>query len=321
MKGSWDIQDVGMCLSKSVVSVFLFVVVLGIADFECSANQNTENQVKVMSQSEGKSAIEKFMSVTALWIIELEWTFGYGNKTPNATERAKAMLAADVTTCPSDFQEAWLMQVKNPRRNYIAPVLRKYKVNLSDVRGKLQKQLRDIDSSINPPIPLYDEDEKPERFDPMKCGSRDNILTAIAKLRAKLNGFDPDQYLSWQKSIRNVMMAFTLSYMEIVLCSNAAGLDAEERKNMFAGIDTRGCPNDFIKAWKHDLVFFTRGDFGSEELKVPAMCKRYGVDETELLNFLKNKMREWEIKPPNIFNQSDFRKQYGLLRSNVMDYR
>lgn len=254
-------------------------------------------------------------------MIELEWTFGYENRTPTANDRAKAMLAGDVTACPADFQEAWLLQVRNPNRNYAAPLFRKYNVKLSELRKDLQADLFRIDPAVKPPIPLYDEDEKPERFDPVTCGSRDAILKAVTKLRAKLNGIDPSKALQWQQSVKKVMLAFTLNYVETIVCMNVAGIPRSEVEAMFKGIDTKECPPDFIKAWEHDLPYFFRAEFGSRELQIPPVCKRYGVDESVLLDYVKGKMGEWNLRTPTKATQPEFRLEFKHMRANILDHR
>ena len=77
-----------------------------------------------------RQAIEQFLGLTAIWMLEMEWTHAYANKTPKAEDFRNAMLAAGLQQCPADFQEAWLRQTAKPGRNYAAPVLRKYGVSL-----------------------------------------------------------------------------------------------------------------------------------------------------------------------------------------------
>lgn len=68
--------------------------------------------------AEAKQAIEQFLGLTAIWMLEMEWTHAYANKTPKAEDFRNAMLAAGLQQCPSDFQEAWLRQTNKPGRNY-----------------------------------------------------------------------------------------------------------------------------------------------------------------------------------------------------------
>lgn len=128
--------------------------------------------------AEAKQAIEQFLGLTAIWMLEMEWTHAYANKTPKAEDFRNAMLAAGLQQCPSDFQEAWLRQTNKPGRNYAAPVLRKYGVSLKDLRERLQGKLFKINSRVHPPIPLYDEDEQIPRMDPRTCGDPKAILEA-----------------------------------------------------------------------------------------------------------------------------------------------
>ena len=88
-----------------------------------------------------RQAIEQFLGLTAIWMLEMEWTHAYANKTPKAEDFRNAMLAAGLQQCPADFQEAWLRQTARPGRNYAAPVLRKYGVSLKDLRERLQGKL------------------------------------------------------------------------------------------------------------------------------------------------------------------------------------
>ena len=89
-----------------------------------------------------RQAIEQFLGLTAIWMLEMEWTHAYANKTPKAEDFRNAMLAAGLQQCPADFQDAWLRQTARPGRNYAAPVLRKYGVRLVFIRvysGVLKK--------------------------------------------------------------------------------------------------------------------------------------------------------------------------------------
>lgn len=67
-----------------------------------------------------RQAIEQFLGLTAIWMLEMEWTHAYANKTPKAEDFRNAMLAAGLQQCPADFQEAWLRQTARPGRNYAA---------------------------------------------------------------------------------------------------------------------------------------------------------------------------------------------------------
>lgn len=55
-----------------------------------------------------RQAIEQFLGLTAIWMLEMEWTHAYANKTPKAEDFRNAMLAAGLQQCPADFREAWL---------------------------------------------------------------------------------------------------------------------------------------------------------------------------------------------------------------------
>lgn len=138
-----------------------------------------------------RQAIEQFLGLTAIWMLEMEWTHAYANKTPKAEDFRNAMLAAGLQQCPADFQEAWLRQTARPGRNYAAPVLRKYGVRLKDLRERLQGKLFKINPRVHPPIPLYDEDEQIPRMDPRTCGDPKAILEALAALRAQIMGLTP----------------------------------------------------------------------------------------------------------------------------------
>ena len=135
-----------------------------------------------------RQAIERFLGLTAIWMLEMEWTHAYANKTPKEEDFRDAMLAAGLQQCPEDFQKAWLRQTARPGRNYAAPVLRKYGVSLKDLRERLQGILFKINPRVHPPIPLYDEGEQIPRMDPRSCGDPKAILEALAALRARLWG-------------------------------------------------------------------------------------------------------------------------------------
>lgn len=192
--------------------------------------------------AEAKQAIEQFLGLTAIWMLEMEWTHAYANKTPKAEDFRNAMLAAGLQQCPSDFQEAWLRQTNKPGRNYAAPVLRKYGVSLKDLRERLQGKLFKINSRVHPPIPLYDEDEQIPRMDPRTCGDPKAILEALAALRAQVMGLTPDQLAQARQSIERVMLEFTLAYMETAICMNTAGIRESQVRELFAPIRTDGCP-------------------------------------------------------------------------------
>lgn len=273
------------------------------------------------SISEGKKAIEDFMSQTALWVIDMEWTFGHDNKTPTAADRAKAMLAADISKCPADFQEAWKKQVENPNRNYADRMFRKYGVDLSLLRERLQKELAAIDPTVRPPVPLYNDDETPPRYDPTTCGSKEAILAATTKLRARLNGIDPEKAVQWQKAINRVMLEFMICYVETLVSMNSGGIPQDEVETMFNKIDVKDCPPDFVAAWKHDLPHFLKGEFGGADFMVYPACKRYGVDEEQSLKYVKKKMDEWKMRMPTKDTLLEFRVEFKSLKAELLDYR
>lgn len=47
-----------------------------------------------------RQAIEQFLGLTAIWMLEMEWTHAYANKTPKAEDFRNAMLAAGLQQCP-----------------------------------------------------------------------------------------------------------------------------------------------------------------------------------------------------------------------------
>lgn len=266
-----------------------------------------------------KKAIEQFMKLTALYLIELQWNDGYNNRIPNQAARAKAMLAGNISDCPQDFQEAWLRQVQNPRRNYSAPILRKYGITLAPLRKELQEALYAFDSSVRVPVPLYDEEEAPPKFDPMTCGKRQNILNAVTKLKWQLSGINPNQIPLLQQEIRKVMLAFTLHYLEAMVCLQYHQLSAADVTMMFQGIDVSRCPADFRKAWQHDLPYFLNGQFTRPDLQVQPVALRYGIDEAEIIQFVRKKMKEWEIDNPTTKKKlPSFRKDLNDLKVNIL---
>lgn len=268
-----------------------------------------------------RRVIEQFLSLTAIWMLEMEWTHAYANKTPKAEDFRNAMLAAGLRQCPGDFQEAWLKQASKPGRNYAAPVLRKYGVSLKDLRERLQGRLFRINSRVRPPIPLYDEDEQVPRMDPRTCGDPAAILDALASLRAQVMGFTPAQMEKARASIERVMLEFTLAYMETAICMNTAGIRESQVKQLFSPINTEDCPEDFRRAWKHDLPFFFQGRFTGNELGLSPVCKKYGVNDQELFLKVRRKMKEWDIQPPTPQTQDAFRRDMQEIRENMLGGR
>lgn len=191
-------HDKPMCILR----ITLVSVVLLTCSLPPAASGNTAAQpAAAPNAQEPKKAIEQFLSLTAIWMLELEWTHAYVNKTPKAEDFRKAMLAAGLQDCPADFQEAWLKQAAKPGRNYAAPVLRKYGISLKDLRERLQGSLFRINPGVRPPIPLYDEEEKIPRMDPRTCGNPKDILKALAALRAQVMGLTPAQLEKAARSI------------------------------------------------------------------------------------------------------------------------
>ena len=268
-----------------------------------------------------RQAIEQFLGLTAIWMLEMEWTHAYANKTPKAEDFRNAMLAAGLQQCPADFQEAWLRQTARPGRNYAAPVLRKYGVRLKDLRERLQGKLFKINPRVHPPIPLYDEDEQIPRMDPRTCGDPKAILEALAALRAQIMGLTPGQLARARQSIERVMLEFTLAYMETAICMDTAGIRESQVRELFASIRTEGCPEDFRRAWQHDLPFFLKGRFTGLELTLSAVCKKYGADEQELFLKVRRKMKEWDIQPPTPQTQDAFRRDMREIRENMLGGR
>lgn len=273
------------------------------------------------SRRDPAEAIEQFLSLTAIWMVELEWTHAYVNKTPKPEDFRKAMLAAGLTDCPPDFQEAWLKQAAKPGRNYAAPVLRKYGISLKDLREKLQGRLFKINPSVHPPIPLYDEDEQIPRLDPRTCGDPKDILNALAALRAQVMGLTAAELGKARQSIERAMLAFTLAYLETTICMNAGGIRESQVKELFAPIRTEDCPEDFRKAWSHDLPFFLKGRFTGNELTLSPVCKKYGVNEQELFLNVRKKMAEWDVKFPTPQTQAAFRRDMQEIRENMLGGR
>ncbi|XBD74059.1 hypothetical protein ABFY27_14635 [Akkermansia massiliensis] len=271
--------------------------------------------------AEPKQAIEQFLGLTAIWMLEMEWTHAYANKTPKAEDFRNAMLAAGLQQCPADFQEAWLRQTNKPGRNYAAPVLRKYGVSLKDLRERLQGKLFKINSRVHPPIPLYDEDEQVPRMDPRTCGDPKAILEALAALRAQVMGLTPTQLAQARQSIERVMLEFTLAYMETAICMNTAGIRESQVRELFAPIRTDGCPEDFRRAWQHDLPFFLKGRFTGPELTLSTVCKKYGASEQEAFLKVRKKMKEWDIQPPTPQTQPAFRRDMQEIRENMLGGR
>lgn len=265
-----------------------------------------------------KQAIEQFLSLTAIWMLELEWTHAYVNKTPKAEDFGNVMLAAGLHNCPADFQEAWIKQANKPGRNYAAPVIRKYGISLADLRERLQGKLFKINPLVHPPIPLYDEDEKIPRLDPRSCGKPQDILNALATLKAQVMGISPTQMNQFKQAIDRVMLEFMLAYMETSVCINAAGILESQVKALFTPINTTQCPKDFQEAWEHDLPFFLKGQFNGTFLQLSPVCKKYGINEQDILLKVRKKMAEWDIQAPTPQTQDSFRKDMQEVRENLL---
>lgn len=283
--------------------------------------QQAGTDLPQQSDKQSKAAIEQFMMLTALYLIELEWNAGYSNRTPDKDERARAMISADLSACPADFREAWLKQVENPRRNYAAPIFRKYGVTLAPLRKRLEKELASIDLGIHPPIPLFDEEESAPSFDPRTCGSRENILKATSLLKMKLYGIDSKMAPVWQQAVKRVMIDFSINYMEAMVRLQFGQLSADDVTRLFKGIKLNDCPAEFRKAWEHDLPYFIKGQFGSPELRTAPTALRYGVDAVQVMDLVRKKMREWEIETPSEHSLPTFIKEMQDLRDNMTVHR
>lgn len=281
--------------------------------------QAQETTAPTMSHKEAQKSIEQFLSLTAIWMLELEWTHAYQNKTPKPEEFRDVMLAAGLERCPVDFQEAWAKQIAKPGRNYAAPVLRAYDIKLSDIRKKLQKELFKINPRINPPIPLYDEEETIPKMDPTRYGRPADILDALAKLRAKTLGLSPEELKTYHDAIHVAMLQFMLAYIETIVCMDSAGIPESDVASMFESINITKCPKDFQKAWKQDLPNLKKGVFHSST--IAPMCKRYGVDHNAVLLYVKNKMKEWDVQMPTPDQQNQFRQDMKDLGKNIMGGR
>lgn len=88
-------HDKPMCILR----ITLVSVVLLTCSLPPAASGNTAAQpAAAPNAQEPKKAIEQFLSLTAIWMLELEWTHAYVNKTPKAEDFRKAMLAAACKT-------------------------------------------------------------------------------------------------------------------------------------------------------------------------------------------------------------------------------
>lgn len=117
------------------------------------------------------------------------------------------------------------------------------------------------------------------------------------------------------------MLEFTLAYMETAICMDTAGIRESRVRELFAPIRTEGCPEDFRRAWQHDLPFFLKGRFTGPELTLSAVCKKYGADEQELFLKVRRKMKEWDIQPPTPQTQDAFRRDMREIRENMLGGR
>ena len=92
-------------------------------------------------------------------------------------------------------------------------------------------------------------------------------------------------------------------------------------RELFAPIRTEGCPEDFRRAWQHDLPFFLKGRFTGPELTLSTVCKKYGANEQELFLKVRRKMKEWDIQPPTPQTQDAFRRDMREIRENMLGGR
>ena len=101
------------------------------------------------------------------------------------------------------------------------------------------------------------------------------------------------------------MLEFTLAYMETAICMDTAGIRESQVRELFASIRTEGCPEDFRRAWQHDLPFFLKGRFTGPELTLK----------------VRRKMKEWDIQPPTPQTQDAFRRDMREIRENMLGGR
>lgn len=299
----------------------LFILAVGLLlpfCWQTVASATSSVTISQPSTKSSKQAIEQFLSLTAIRMLEMEWTHAYKNKTPKEEDFREAMLASGIWQCPTDFQEAWNRQLSHPGRNYTAPILRKYNIHLKDIRERLQGELFKINPYVHPPIPLYDEDEQVPRMDPRSCGEPQAILKTLYILRAQLMGMTPYQLSKAKQAIERVMLEFSLAYMETTVCMNTAGIRESRVRELFTSIKTENCPEDFIKAWKHDLPFFLKGHFTGSELILSIVCKKYDVNEQDLLLKVRKKMKEWNIQCPTSQTQARFLNDMKEIRENML---
>ena len=158
-------------------------------------------------------------------------------------------------------------------------------------------------------------------MDPRTCGNPKDILKALAALRAQVMGLTPAQLEKAARSIERVMLEFTLAYVETSICMNAGGIRESQVRELFSPINTEQCPEDFRRAWRHDLPFFLKGRFTGSELALSPLCKKYGVDEQELLLHVRKKLAEWDVKPPTPRMQAEFRRDMQEIRENMLGGR
>ena len=134
-------------------------------------------------------------------------------------------------------------------------------------------------------------------------------------------GLTPAQLSQARQSIERVMLEFTLAYMETAICMDTAGIRESQVRELFAPIRTEGCPEDFRRAWQHDLPFFLKGRFTGPELTLSTVCKKYGANEQELFLKVRRKMKEWDIQPPTPQTQDAFRRDMREIRENMLGGR
>ena len=253
-------------------------------------------------------------------MLEMEWTHAYANKTPKAEDFRNAMLAAGLQQCPRTFRKHGCG--KRPGRAAITR-LRPAQVRRQAERpqGRLQGKLFKINPRVHPPIPFTTKVNKFHAWIRAHAETPKAILEALAALRAQIMGLTPGQLARARQSIERVMLEFTLAYMETAICMDTAGIRESQVRELFASIRTEGCPEDFRRAWQHDLPFFLKGSFTGLELTLSAVCKKYGADEQELFLKVRRKMKEWDIQPPTPQTQDAFRRDMREIRENMLGGR
>ncbi len=268
-----------------------------------------------------RQAIEQFLGLTAIWMLEMEWTHAYANKTPKAEDFRNAMLAAGLQQCPADFQEAWLRQNGQAGTQLCGSRPAQVRRQPERPQGKAPGQTVQNQPSGASTHPLYDEGEQIPRMDPRTCGDPKAILEALAALRAQVMGLTPAQLSQARQSIERVMLEFTLAYMETAICMDTAGIRESQVRGTVRPHQNRRMPGRLPARLAARSAFSFSKAASRGRADSLHRLQKYGANEQELFLKVRRKMKEWDIQPPTPQTQDAFRRDMREIRENMLGGR